>query len=151
LVQTGRAYQERGQRGEKDAERLLERQGYRICARQVPGSYALAVDGQLEQVQLSADLLVERGGTEWVAEVKTGRHAPRVSYADTRRQMLEYQLAFGVPGVLLVDIESERVREVRFPLAEKAVRRSQAGALGAWLLLVSLLALTAWALQRVPH
>jgi hypothetical protein len=150
LAQSARAYQERGQRGEKQAERLLKSLGYRIRGRQVPGNYALEVDGLPERVQLSADLLVERDGTEWVAEVKTGRHAPRVSYAETRRQMLEYQLAFKVPGVLLVDIEEERVREVRFPLAEPSPQRPRFAAFGAWLLLVSLLALTAWALQRAP-
>jgi hypothetical protein len=68
-----------------------------------------------------------------VAEVKTGTQAPRFEHADTRRQLLEYQLAFEVDSVLLVDVEAGEVREVSFPLAHKA-RRVR---LGLWLGLVA--------------
>ncbi|MFT3921180.1 MAG: PD-(D/E)XK nuclease family protein [Myxococcales bacterium] len=112
----GRRYNERGQAGERRAEQLLRAAGYRVRARRITRSYALEVDGQREQVQLIADLVVERNGQAWVAEVKTGDQAPRLGHSDTRRQMLEYQLAFAVPGVLLVDAEAGEIREVCFPL-----------------------------------
>ncbi len=120
LRQAGRRAQERGERGERDAEKLLRSLGYRIFARHVTRTYVLDFDGEEREVQAVADLLVERDGLCTVAEVKTGRQAPNIGYAETRRQLLEYQLAFGVPSVLLVDVEAGSVHEVRFPLATDA-------------------------------
>lgn len=141
-VRRGRLEQQRGQDGERRAERLLRRLGYEVRARQVPGSYRLEVDGDELKVEVVADLLVVHNGRLLVAEVKRGPQAPRIRFADTRRQLLEYQLAFGVPSVLLVDVDNERVREVRFPLATPHASRLPY-ALLAWL---GLGALVAWAL-----
>ena len=113
----GRAHNLRGQRGEREAERLMRRAGYATCARQVRASYPVQVGEEMLEVALQADYVVERAGRRMVAEVKTGRHAPRFEHAETRRQLLEYQLAFGVDAVLLVDVEAGAVREVRFPVA----------------------------------
>jgi Holliday junction resolvase len=128
----GRAHNLRGQRGERQAERLLRRAGYAPCARHVRGSYAVQVGDETIEVALQADYVVERGGRRLVAEVKTGRHAPRFEHAETRRQLLEYQLAFGVESVLLVDVEAGEVREVRFPVAS-GIAGSRTHVLG-WLL-----------------
>jgi hypothetical protein len=49
-----------------------------------------------------------------VAEVKSGKLAPRIETAATRRQLLEYRVAFDVDGVLLVDEEAGRVSEIVF-------------------------------------
>jgi hypothetical protein len=116
----GRAYNVRGQRGERDAEALLEAHGFRLIARQIQTSYAVEVDGEPVEVPLHADFLVARGQERLVAEVKTGRRAPRFQHAETRRQLLEYQLAFGVGSVLLIDVQAEQLREVRFPLLDQA-------------------------------
>ena len=63
------------------------------------------------------DFVVERGGEELVAEVKTGATlTTHLSRAETRRQLLEYQLATGTRRVLLVDPEAKSVTEVAFPL-----------------------------------
>jgi hypothetical protein len=40
--------------------------------------------------------------------------APRIETSATRRQLLEYGLAFDVDGVVLVDAEAERVRTITF-------------------------------------
>ena len=58
---------------------------------------------------MRADYLVERRGRRYLAEVKTGAHAPRLDLPATRRQILEYGLAFQTSGVLLVDADAERV------------------------------------------
>ncbi len=52
-----------------------------------------------------------------VAEVKTGERAPSLTTAATRRQLLEYAVAYGADGVLLVDPEAGAIREVDFALA----------------------------------
>jgi hypothetical protein len=76
--------------------------------------------------------------------VKTGRQAPRLGHADTRRQMLEYQLAFEVPGVLLVDAESGRVREVRFPVTAGAVLQTSSARRGlGWFAVITLMLVAA--------
>jgi hypothetical protein len=106
----------RGKRGEAHAERVLEKRGYQILGRQAASSYQLRVDGQLVDTNVRADLIVARAGRTMVAEVKTGPKLARVENEGTRRQLLEYQLAFGLDAVLLVDGESGDVREVRFPL-----------------------------------
>ncbi len=133
----------RGLRGEKQAEAFLTRCGYRMLARQVAGKYEAIVDGEAQTVTLSADLFVERDGSTWIVEVKTGPNAPRFEHADTRRQLLEYQLAFGGDAVLLVDPERETIREVRFPIAHPLQKTREGNALGFWFGLACL-ALLAW-------
>jgi hypothetical protein len=105
-----------GLAAERAAERLLARSGYRVVERRLAGSYVLQIDGAPQAVKLYADFLVTRGGRELLAEVKTG-DATHLGHADTRRQMLEYQLAFGVEALLLVDADAGTISEVAFPLA----------------------------------
>ena len=116
-----RRQQRRAQRGEADAEALLSQYGWEVVDRQVTQRWTLWVDGEGHDVHCRADLVVaSRGhprhpdGTRLVADVKTGRAAPRASHPATRRQLLEYQLAFGVQGALLVDMEAQQVHHVGF-------------------------------------
>ena len=109
---------ERGQvasRGERDAEELLGELGYQVIDRQVSLHWSIECDGQPHPVDLRADMLVERDGQRYVAEVKTGLSAPSLRLAATRRQLLEYAIAYQVDSVLLVDMAARTVREVRFP------------------------------------
>ena len=115
-----RRRQARAVRGERHAERLLERLGYAVCERQAATSWAVTCDGEVHEVALRADLLVERDGKRYVAEVKTGRVAPRLATAATRRQLLEYRVAYDVDGILLVDAEDGRVMHVDFHLPGRA-------------------------------
>ncbi len=101
--------------GEREAEPLLERAGYRVRGRQVRAELEYAVDGEPRRVEVRADYVVEKGGLAWIAEVKTGREAPRLTTRATRRQLLEYAHAFDVAGVLLVDPERGRVHRVSVP------------------------------------
>lgn len=114
----GRANRARGRRArraENEAERWLERQGYAVLERQVTGRWDLAVDGELQQVTCRADLLLMRGGRVYVADVKTGEEAPNPALPATRRQLLEYLLAFDADGALVVDMRGRRIYEVSFP------------------------------------
>lgn len=116
---------ERGAAGEVRAEALLRRLGFSILGRQVAARYGLGVDGEEITVDLRADYLVGWGGRRFVAEVKTGALAPRIETTATRRQLLEYRVAFAVDGVLLVDADAGRVRRVDFPLPAAAPRPSR--------------------------
>lgn len=102
--------------GEERAEVLLVARGYAVLGRQVSTSYDVVVDGAAVPIPLRADYLVGHGALMFVAEVKTGAKAPRVETPSTRRQLLEYRIAFDVDGVLLVDVDAGRIQSVTFPL-----------------------------------
>lgn len=104
--------------GEDEAAALLHRAGFRIVARQARTWWAPRIDGEPHETELRADYLVEAGGELLVAEVKTGDEAPRLATAATRRQLLEYHVAFAADGVLLVCPERGAIHRVEFPLAK---------------------------------
>jgi hypothetical protein len=110
---------------EKRAERLLAAAGFEIIVEQPSTRWPVDVDGESLIVEIKADLLV-RGpdGGLAVAEVKSGALAPDLRHGATRRQLLEYSLAFGVPEVLLVDMADEKIRVVAFPVSASAPSRS---------------------------
>lgn len=106
----------RAVQGEREAELLLDELGYRVIDRQISTVWTIQCDGESLEVDLRADLLVTRDGRRYVAEVKTGDYAPQLSNAATRRQLLEYRVAYDVDSVLLVDVEAGHVQEVIFPI-----------------------------------
>lgn len=117
LGRVGRANRRRqaiASQGEADAERVLAAAGYAVVARQVTGTFVMEVDGERVEVRCRADLVVEGRG-RFVAEVKTGDRAADPTHPATRRQLLEYALAFDVDGVLLVDMVERSVHAVSFP------------------------------------
>lgn len=104
--------------GEERAAGLLEAAGFRIVARQARTAWAPLVDGVPFETELRADYLVEACGELFVAEVKTGDEAPSLATAATRRQLLEYSIAFAADGVLLVCPERDEIKRVEFPRAQ---------------------------------
>jgi hypothetical protein len=141
----------RAQRAERDAAALLEASGFAVLGRQQRQRWALEVDGRSLEFTLIADYLVERGGRRWVAEVKTGERALDLRHGPTRRQLLEYQQAFGVAGVLLVDAEGQSVQRVSFVeprlVGEGAPRASRLVVFAAGLLSGLALGLWLWAFR----
>jgi hypothetical protein len=105
--------------GESWARDLLEARGYCVVGSQFACSYAVRIDDEDLSIPLRADYLVTRDGFRYVAEVKTGVSAPSLRTGATRRQLLEYRIAFDVDGVLLVDAEQKRVHLVEFPFPDR--------------------------------
>lgn len=114
-----RARAARAGAGEDLAADMLERAGFRVVARQVRTAYAPLVDGEPQRTELRADYIVTRDGEQLIAEVKTGAAAPSLATAATRRQLLEYHVAFAVDGILLVCPERGAIHRVEFPIAQK--------------------------------
>lgn len=114
-ARASRARQRRARRAETDAERFLESRGYAVVERQVTRSWRMEIDGELREVSSRADLLLERDHRLYVADVKSGEIAPRPDQPATRRQLLEYLLAFRADGALVVDMRRRRVHAVAFP------------------------------------
>ncbi|NLJ81451.1 MAG: hypothetical protein GX335_10590 [Firmicutes bacterium] len=100
-------------RSEEEAAKLLEQQGFRIICRQPAATSRVYVDGKERTTTIRADFIIKRGWRKYVVEVKSGRTAPRLN-ARTRRQLLEYQLAFRAHSILLVDMRTRTWREVAF-------------------------------------
>ena len=126
--------------GENRSELLLARAGYTLLARQPRLAFLLLLDGDARTVDLRADWLVERGGRRYVADTKTGARAPSLDHAPTRRQLLEYRVAYDVEGVLLIDAETDTIHEVQFPaLAPRGGSRARAFATAIALLLLGAL------------
>jgi hypothetical protein len=113
----------RAQRGEAGADAILRRAGGAVTGAQVRGGYELVVDGAPQRVEVIPDRILRRRGRRVVAEVKTGAKGPDPLYEPTRRQLLEYALAFEVSEIWLVDMETEQIRRVRFPLRRRRSRR----------------------------
>ena len=108
--------------GEQDAAMMLRTAGFRIVASQARTWWAPLLDGEPQETELRADYLVELEGELFVAEVKTGEEAPRLATAATRRQLLEYHVAFAADGVLLVCPELGTIQRVEFPYPPRAER-----------------------------
>jgi hypothetical protein len=104
------------------------------------------VDGEDFAQPLEADYLCEREGRTLPAEVKTGQAADLATRA-TRRQLLEYAVAYRSGATLLVDADAGTVAEVRFPAAagtgQAPVRPGRLGPFVAVLLLGALAGLAA--------
>jgi Holliday junction resolvase-like predicted endonuclease len=101
-------------RGERVAERLLQKAGYRIVDRQVHRTSTMLVDGNDVEIAVRVDLIVRRRRRAYVAEVKTGDNAPTPTLPATRRQLREYAAFFPKHGLLLVDVEARRILEISF-------------------------------------
>jgi hypothetical protein len=104
-----------GTRGEKRAVKLLEKAGYTIEADQAPGEVRVEVDGKVQAFKLRADFMVTCKGKRYVVETKGGKTAASLGTATTRRQLLEYAIAYDTDGVLLVDAARGEVHTIDFP------------------------------------
>ncbi|MBD80768.1 MAG: hypothetical protein CL840_17770 [Crocinitomicaceae bacterium] len=106
----------RGKNAELGAKKLLEKNGYTVHDYQPALSYNFKADSEIVKVNISPDFIVEKGGTKYVVEVKTGEVAGNANYAATRRQMLEYNLASELP-LLFVNMDHQSIHEIRFPFS----------------------------------
>ncbi len=103
-----------GARGERRALQMLKRAGYEILGEQATASYQVLVDQRAFPIHLRADFLVKKAGQTFVAEAKSGGPSAQITTRATRRQLLEYQHAFAVHGLLLIDVAAETIAEVHF-------------------------------------
>ncbi|QGG46539.1 hypothetical protein [Heliorestis convoluta] len=106
--------QRRGKKGESKAIKVLSSKGYTVIESQPLGKVNMRVNGQGTTIQVRADYLVTRHGKRYIAEVKTGNVAPRPTFVDTRRQLLEYYFAYSVDGLLLVDMSEKEIHRIEF-------------------------------------
>lgn len=103
-------------RAEKDAIKLIEKNGYSIIDDQSSLDCQFTVDNKKVNYKIRADFIVTKGGKKFVIEVKSGEKAPDPKTPATRRQLLEYAHAYQADGVILADMTDVVLREIEFDI-----------------------------------
>ena len=103
----------RGKKGESTSIKLLEKNGYKVLDEQIKLNGYFFIDDELNEFDLRPDLLVEKDGIQYIAEVKTGEVA-NPSNRNTRRQLHEYSYYSNHDVVLLVDLINKTIKRLSF-------------------------------------
>ena len=103
----------RGKKGEITALKLLEKKGYRVLDEQIKLCGYFFINDKLKKFDLRPDLLVEKDGVRYIAEVKTGEAADPAN-VQTRRQLHEYSYYGNQNVVLLVDPIKKSIKFLSF-------------------------------------
>jgi len=101
---------------QEEAEALLKKKGYRIIGKQKRADVITYVDGKPNLGFVQADLIVEKNGKKYVAEVKAGQMVSDPTEPSTRRQLLEYKFAYKPYGILLVNMLDSSIHHIDFQL-----------------------------------
>ena len=103
----------RGKKGERTSIQLLERDGYKVLEEQIKLNGYFFIDDALTEFVLRPDLIVEKDGVRYLAEIKTGEVA-NPSNRNTRRQLHEYSYYSGHEVILLVDPIKKTIKRLSF-------------------------------------
>ncbi|MDD4569946.1 MAG: hypothetical protein PHE70_07485 [Tepidanaerobacteraceae bacterium] len=106
----------KAKKGEYRAIEFIKKQGFQVVDIQKEESYTLFIDDKPYEVTVKADMIVRKGSKTYVAEVKTGEKVTSPKYKDTRRQLLEYYLVYQPNGLLLIDMEEQKIRTVVYSI-----------------------------------
>lgn len=106
----------KAKKSELKAIKFLEREGFKVVDLQSQSYYTLSIDDKPLKAIVKADMIVKKGNKVYVAEVKTGEKAPSPRFAATRRQLLEYYLVYKPHGLLLVDMEKQKIHKVDYSI-----------------------------------
>jgi len=108
---------------EKEAEKLLQKKGYTIVDIQKSKPILITIGDKIHRYLIRIDYLVRKRGKVYVVEVKSGEKNPYITNRETRRQMLEYYLAYQPNGIILLNMRNKSISEVKFQF-EKTSRQS---------------------------
>ena len=103
----------KGKKGEKNARKLLKRNGYKILSSQKTIKGYLYQDDIMISYEVRPDYLVEKNNKIYIAEVKTGL-AALIGERNTRRQLLEYSKLFNSSKVILIDLTRNKIKVIEF-------------------------------------
>jgi len=117
----------KSRQAEKEAEKILRKNGYTIIdiQKRRKNGYTIidiqkskplliTIGGKIHRYLVRIDYLARKKGKVYVVEVKSGEKIPYITNRETRRQMLEYYLAFQPSGILLLNMKNKSISEVRF-------------------------------------
>lgn len=104
----------KSRQAEKEAENFLKKKGYTIVDIQKSKSILIAIGDKIHRYLIRIDYLVRKKGKIYVVEVKSGEKNPYITNRETRRQMLEYYLAYQPNGIILLNMKNKSISEVKF-------------------------------------
>ena len=104
----------KSRQAEKEAEKILRKRGYTIIDVQKCKPLLITIGDKIHRYLVRIDYLVRKRGKVYVVEVKSGEKIPYITNRETRRQMLEYYLAYQPSGIILLNMKSRSISEVKF-------------------------------------
>ena len=104
----------KSRQAEKEAEKILKRNGYAIIDAQKSKPLLVTIGDKIHRYLVRIDYLARKKGKIYVVEVKSGEKIPYITNRETRRQMLEYYLAYQPSGILLLNMKNKSISEVKF-------------------------------------
>jgi len=104
----------KSRRAEKEAEKILKKNGYVIIDAQKSKPLLVTIGDRVHHYLVRIDYLARKKGKIYVVEVKSGEKIPYITNRETRRQMLEYYLAYQPSGILLINMKNKSISEVKF-------------------------------------
>ena len=109
----------KSRQAEKDAEKILRKNGYTIIDVQKSKPLLITIGDKIHRYLVRVDYLARKRGKIYVVEVKSGEKIPYITNRETRRQMLEYYLAYQPSGIILLNMNTKTISEVRFQFEGK--------------------------------
>lgn len=104
----------KSRQAEKEAEKILRKKGYVIIEVQKCKPLLITIGDKIHRYLVRIDYLVRKRGKVYVVEVKSGEKIPYITNRETRRQMLEYYLAYQPSGIILLNMKNKSISEVKF-------------------------------------
>jgi len=104
----------KSRQAEKEAEKILKKNGYAIIDAQKSKPLLITIGDKVHRYLVRIDYLARKRGRVYVVEVKSGEKIPYITNRETRRQMLEYYLAYQPSGILLLNMKNKNISEVKF-------------------------------------
>ena len=104
----------KSRQAEKEAEKILKKNGYAIIDTQKSKPLLITIGNKIHRYLVRIDYLARKSGKVYVVEVKSGEKIPYITNRETRRQMLEYYLAYQPSGILLLNMKNKSISEVKF-------------------------------------
>ena len=97
-----------------EAGKLLKKHGFQILGKNQKESILVNLDGKDHLGSLEAEYTAEKKGKKFVVVVKRGEGSFDPTDPVFRRKLIEYDRAFGLKGILLVDPEAGEIHSVSF-------------------------------------
>jgi len=104
----------KSRKAEKEAEKILRKKGYTVIDVQKCKPLLITIGDKIHRYLVRIDYLVRKRGKVYVVEVKSGEKIPYITNRETRRQMLEYYLAYQPSGIILLNMKNKSISEVKF-------------------------------------
>ena len=104
----------KSRQAEKEAEKILRKNGYAVIDAQKSKPLLITIGNKIHRYLVRIDYLARKKGKVYVVEVKSGEKIPYITNRETRRQMLEYYLAYQPSGILLLNMKNKSISEVKF-------------------------------------